>query len=189
MACRQVPPPSHLVRAAYVRRTVFRVDPPVWPADQAAAVDADRSRPGACWSGRCPHDELLRRVHEPQRGAAARRSVARPRGFGPEVPAPRMVGVDEYATRNGRYYRTVPACPRTLDGSQDVDQGLGNGVGQRPVHGHQGGIPVGHGSRFRPSHHIPLASHSVNPVVGGVTTALFIAWMKRKPQLGVESRA
>ncbi|MGW4048939.1 hypothetical protein [Streptomyces sp. NPDC004721] len=31
----------------------------------------------------------------------------------PEVPAPRVAGVDEYATRKGRHYGTVPVDAET----------------------------------------------------------------------------
>lgn len=120
--------------------------------------------------------------------AAARCCGWSKRGLTPKFPAPQLVGIDEYATREGRHYGTVPVCPRTFDDPQDVDQGLGRGVGQSRVHGHQGGLPAGQGSGFRTSHHIPLASHSAEPVVGGVTTVLSIAWMKRNPQMGVEPR-
>ncbi|MFD3880694.1 transposase [Streptomyces microflavus] len=92
---------GQLVRAAHLRRTAARVDPSVRPADRAAAVDAGRGRPRARRSGRGPHGELLRRVREPQHGAAAGRSVARPRSSGPAG------GRRRYATSKGRHYGTV----------------------------------------------------------------------------------
>ncbi|MFE7268603.1 transposase family protein [Streptomyces sp. NPDC057592] len=75
--------PGHLVRAADLRGTAARVDPSVRSADRAPAVDAGRGGPRARWSGRCPHGESVRRVREPQHGAAAGRSVARPRSSSP----------------------------------------------------------------------------------------------------------
>lgn len=160
MACRQVPPPSHLVRAAYVRRTVFRVDPPVWPAGRAAAVDADRSRPGACWSGRCPHDELLRRVHEPQHGAAARRSVARPRGSGPADGRRRRVRDRQRASlrdcpslpRNPRWITGLRPRPRSRRGTETRPRASGRTPSwsrqQIPaIPPHTAGITLGESSR------------------------------------------
>ncbi|MGW7433982.1 transposase [Streptomyces sp. NPDC054861] len=76
--------------------------PSVRSADRAAAIDAGRGRARACRSCRCPLGERDWRFSEPQHGAAAGRALS-----DPDVPAPRVVGVDEYATRNGRHYGTV----------------------------------------------------------------------------------
>ncbi|MFG2296321.1 transposase [Streptomyces sp. NPDC048603] len=70
----------------------------------AGAVAGDSCRGGSRprGPGWRPDGPGLGGVRQPQRGVAAARGITRTK-----VPAPRVVGVDEYATRKGRVYGTV----------------------------------------------------------------------------------
>lgn len=92
---RLVPPPD-------LRGTDNRPRPQAWTAHRATAFHPGRSRSRPGRPGRCPAGCRPRRGRWPEHGVAPGRCFPEP-----EVRVPRVVGVDEYATRKGRHYGTV----------------------------------------------------------------------------------
>ncbi|MET8404567.1 transposase [Streptomyces sp900116325] len=92
------------VRTADVCRAGRRTDSTVRPADRTAEVDAGRGRPRARWPGRCGARMAGVFGVAVSRSTVLRLVKALP---DPEPSVPRAIGVDEYATRNGRVYGTV----------------------------------------------------------------------------------